>query len=249
MSNSALISIFWKLSLILQCGLVAVLIGKRSLRKFPFFGLYAVFTLFSSGFMYLLQSFQKSPAAFYLYWSFEGVGVILGFLVVYEVFGRLLMPYPALRRLASLIFQWSVMVLVLMACVVLYAQSSSDQNRFFGAIMVLEEATRIIEVGLLMFLFLFSTAFGLHWRQCDFGMALGLGIFATAELVGITMRNYWGPSFHSYFAVVRAIAFNTSLMVWAGYLLVPEKEASFAESPHRGQLEQWNQVLTEFIYQ
>jgi len=192
MSISAWISIFWKMSLLLQCGLVAVLIGKKSLRRFPFFASYASFTLFSSGVIYLLQGVSKSPFLFYLSWSFEGIGVILGFAVVYEVFEWLLRPYPALRRIALLVFQWSVIALVLMACVVLYAQSTSDQDRrFFSAVMVLEEATRVIEVGLLMFLFLFSTAFGLHWRQCVFGMALGLGIFTTAELVGITMRNFW----------------------------------------------------------
>jgi hypothetical protein len=98
-------------------------------------------------------------------------------------------------------------------------------------------------------LFLFSTAFGLHWRQCVFGMALGLGIFATVELVAITMQNYWGVAVTNSFSVVRSIAFNVSLVVWAGYLLAPEKESRPAEAAHHGQLEQWNQALTEFIYQ
>ncbi|HXB21394.1 MAG TPA: hypothetical protein VNV88_08435 [Candidatus Solibacter sp.] len=247
MSHNALISAFWILSLVLNCGLVAVLMGKGSLRKFPFFGTYAIFTLFASGLLYLVQGFRVTY--FYTYWICEGVSVILGFAVVYEVFGRLLTPYPALRRLALSIFQWSILVLVLMGCVVVYAQSGAQQNKFVAAVMVVEEATRIIEVGLLMFLFLFSTAFGLHWRQSVFGMALGLGIFATVELVGIAMRNYWGAAIHSSFAVVRAVAFNISLMVWAGYLLAREKETSPVEAAHRGQLEQWNQVLTEFIYQ
>jgi hypothetical protein len=249
MSHNALSSVFWVLSLVLNCGLVAVMVGKGSLRRFPFFGAYALFTLFANGLLYLVRVQGLNDIYFYAYWICEGVGVILGFAVVYEVFGKLLMPYPALRRLALSIFQWSTMVLVLMGCVVLYAQSAAEQNKFAAAIMVVEEATRIIEVGLLMFLFLFSTAFGLHWRQCVFGMALGLGIFATVELVGITMRNYWGAGLNSSFSVVRALAFNISLMVWAGYLLAREKEASLVEAAHRGQLEQWNQVLTEFIYQ
>jgi asparagine N-glycosylation enzyme membrane subunit Stt3 len=160
------------------------------------------------------------------------------------------MPYPALRRMALSIFQWSTLGLILMGCVVLlYAESAAAKDKLSAAVMVVEEATRIIEVGLLMFLFLFSTAFGLHWRQCVFGMALGLGIFATVELIALTMRNYWGEGLNISFSVVRAVAFNISLMVWAGYLLAREKETSPVEVAHRGQLEQWNQVLTEFIYQ
>jgi hypothetical protein len=249
MSHNALSWAFWVLSQVLNGGLVAVLLGKGSLRRFPFFGAYAVFTLFANVLLYLVRVQGLKDIYFYTYWICEAVGVILGFAVVYEVFGKLLTPYPALRRLALSIFQWSTIVLVLMGCVVLYAQSAAEQNKFAAAIMVVEEATRIIEVGLLMFLFLFSTAFGLHWRQCVFGMALGLGIFATAELVGITMRNYWGAALNNSFSMVRALAFSVSLMVWAGYLLVREKEASLAEAPHHGQLEQWNQALTEFIYQ
>src|SRR5438552_14449758 len=151
MSHNALISAVWVLSLVLNCGLVAVLIGKGSLRRFPFFGAYAMFTLIASGVMYLLHRFPYPY--FYTYWICEGVSVILGFAVVYEVFRRLLTPYPALRRLALLIFQWSIMVLVFMGCVVLYGQSAAEHNRFAAAVMVVEEATRIIEVGLLMFLF------------------------------------------------------------------------------------------------
>ena len=252
MSSSVLSSALWVLSLVLNGGLVAVLAATRSLGKFPFFGTYAVFTLVSNGVLYVVHRLPVSGhpfTYFYTYWVFEGVSVVLGFSVVYEVFGRLLTPYPALRRLALLIFQWSVLVLVLMGFVVLYAQPAVDYSRLGAAIRVVDEATRIIEVGLLMFLFLFSTAFGLHWRQCVFGMALGLGIFATVELIGITMQNYLGEALNNSFPMVRAIAFNISLLVWAGYLLAPEKEVSPAEAPHHGQLEQWNQALTEFIYQ
>lgn len=247
MSPKALIWIFWVVSLVLNCGLVAVLIRKGSLRKFPFFGAYAIFTLSASGLCYLVRGF--STVYLYTYWICEAAGVILGFAVVYEVFGKLLTPYPALRRMALSIFQWSTLALILMGCVVLYAQSAAAGDKLSAAVMVVEEATRIIEVGLLMFLFLFSTAFGLHWRQCVFGMALGLGIFATVELIALTMRNYWGEGLNISFSVVRAAAFNISLMVWAGYLLAREKAASSVEAAHRGQLEQWNQVLTEFIYQ
>jgi hypothetical protein len=249
MTHMSLSSALWILSLLLNSSLLAALLGKGSLRRFPFFAGYAAYTLFANGLLYLLKVKASPFTYFCTYWSNEALGLILGFAVVYEIFGKLLTPYPALRRLALLIFQWSILVLVLMACVVLYAQSSADNYRVVTAVMVLEEATRIIEVGLLMSLFLFSTAFGLHWRQCVFGMALGLGIFATAELVAITMRNFWGPTFTAQFSVVRVIAFNISLLMWTGYLLVPEKEARASESPAHSHLEQWNQALTEFIYQ
>jgi hypothetical protein len=246
MPNDPLVLSLWVGSLVLQSGLVAVLLGKKLVSKFPFFGAYSVFTLLTSGILYLVR---EPETYFYVYWVSEGVGVILGFAVVYEVFRKLLVPYPALRRLAFLIFQWSVLVLVLLGCIVIYAQSSAEQSKLAAGVMIVEEATRIIEVGLLMFLFLFSTAFGLHWRQSVFGMALGLGIFATVELVSITMRSYWGVTVNHALSLVRSTAFNISLMVWVGYLLAPEAETVETEVPHRAQLEQWNRALTEFIHQ
>jgi len=250
MANSSLVSGFWITGLILNCGLVAVLIGKGSLRRFPLFGAYSIFALAGSVAMYLLHEFHAPYLLyFYTYWIREGIAVLLGLAVVYEIFKNLFIPYPALRRLAKLVFQWAVMVLVLMGLVVVYAQSATTQSSLARVVMVIEEATRIIEVGLLMFLFLFSTAFGLHWRQYVFGIALGLGIFTTVELVGVTMRIYWGAAADHIFAMVRTIAFTLSLMLWVGYLLVPELETVETEVPHRGQLEQWNRALTEFIYQ
>ncbi len=237
--------------MVLNFGLVAVLVGTKYLLRFPLFGAYAVFTFVTSIVLYcmVLQHLVRTHSYFYAYWIFEGISLILGLAVVFEIFGRLLTPYPALRRLALLIFRWSTIALVVMGCLVLYAQSVAAIDWSATLVQVMEEAVRVIEVGLLMFLFLFSTAFGLHWRQSLFGMALGLGILTTIELIIITVRNFRGPVFNEAFSVLRGIAFNISLIVWAGYLLVPESETDLATPSHHGQLEQWNQALTEFIYQ
>jgi hypothetical protein len=247
MSNDRFITGLWIASLGLHSGMTVVLIGKKLLGRFPLFSAYAIFTLAASIANYFLYRFQNTY--FYTYWLSEGVAVILGLGVVYEIFRQLFAPYPALRRLASMIFQWAVLVLILLGVIVVYFHTSIEQNRMAAAVMVVEEATRIVEVGLLMFLFAFSGAFGLHWRQSVFGMAVGLGVFTAVELVGVTMRSYWGATTAQIFAAVRGIAFNISLMIWLGYLLAPEAETVETEVPHRGQLEQWNQALTEFIYQ
>jgi hypothetical protein len=247
MSSDLFITDLWIGSLVLHSGMVAVLVGKRLFKRFPLFGAYAVFTLLSSTTMYFMR--QSTNAYFYAYWCSEAIAVLLGFAVLYEVFRELFTPYPALRRLASLVFQWAVIVLIVLGLVVVYSHTSTEQNRLAAGVRVVEEATRIVEVGLLMFLFAFSGAFGLHWRQSVFGIAVGLGVFTTVELVGVTMRSSWGVTPREIFAAVRVVAFNISLLVWLGYLLAPEAETSSTELPHRGQLEQWNQALTELIYQ
>jgi RsiW-degrading membrane proteinase PrsW (M82 family) len=118
-----------------------------------------------------------------------------------------------------------------------------------SAVLVTEETARILEVGLLVFLFVFSRAFGLHWRQSVFGIALGLGVFTSVELAGVALQTHIGPGAYQAFNLARALSFNVSLLIWMGYILAPERMTSTAELPQRAQLEQWNQAIMELIHQ
>lgn len=240
----------WTAALVLQAALVAVLVSKKMWRRFPIFVAYSVA---SFGFDLALYSIYQSPLSrstyMDVYWVNEGAGLVLGLAVVYEIFNQLLGPYLALRKLAGQIFQVAIAFLVVLGCIVVYAQPLGEHNHVQAAFMVVEQATRILEVGLLLFLFLFASAFGLHWRQYMFGIALGLGVFAAVELVAITMRVEFGVTANPIFNIVRTVSFNSSLLIWIGYILAPELAAAPSEMPKRAQLEQWNRAIMELIYQ
>lgn len=231
----------------LQAVLCTVLVSKKIWRQFPVFAGYSVFCLFQALLCYTIRGV---PILFtYVYWTCESVGLILGLAVIYEVFVKVLVPYPALHKLASAAFRWTLVLLLLASASVVYFHSPVEGSRFFAAFVVLEQATRIAEVGLVVFLFSFLRVFGLHWRQYIFGIALGLGLFTTVELVGITMRAYFGIPISPMFNAVRSLAFDCSLLIWIGYLLAPERVTSTAEMPKRAQLEQWNHAIMELINQ
>ncbi len=186
---------------------------------------------------------------FYTYWIAEAVGIVLGLAVVYEVFRHLFSIHGALLRLASLTFRIAAIVLVLAGLIAFLMQSSSNFTNLSRAINSMEQAARIIEVGLMMILFICSTAFGLHWKQAEFGIALGLGFFAAIELSAVTLRPLVGPSHVAPLDIARSLAFDSSLVVWLGYLLAPEKKSSGANAPQQDQLEQWNQAIRKLISQ
>lgn len=239
----------WFAALLLQAILAGVLLSKKMWRKFPVFVCYSVASFLLTGLLYLLYVLSFSRITYSrVYWLSEALGLFLGLGVVWEIFRHLLDPYPALRRLAAQIFRGAVVFLILLGCVVIYAQPFGDPNRVRTALFVTEEAVRILEVGLLLFLFLFASVFGLHWRQYVFGIALGLGIFVTVELVAVTMRVQFGPAAVSIFRIVRTVSFNSSLFIWIAYILAPELAVNPAEVPKRAQLEQWNKAVTELIY-
>lgn len=229
-------------------GLLAITLAvKRIWRQFPFFAGYVWFNFAMSIAEYVLL--KDRATYFYAYWIGEAVGIGLGLAVVYEVFRHLFSIHGALQRLATLTFRIAAVVLVLAGLIAFFMQSSSNFTSLGKVINSMEQAARIIEVGLLMILFICSTAFGLHWKQAEFGVALGLGLFAAIELLAVTLRPLLGPNHSATLDIARVLAFDTSLVVWLSYLLVPEKVSSGAEAPKQAQLEQWNQAIRELISQ
>jgi len=175
--------------------------------------------------------------------------LILGLALVYEIFVHLFSAQPGLRKMAALIFRVVVVLLVLLACAVVYLKGplvTPHGKGGMSSLLILEEAARILQVGLIVSLFLFSSAFGLHWRQHVFGIALGLGISTVVGLVAVTMTQL-APLFARSFSFAHVISFDFSILIWLGYLALPERIKSCADVPHPAQLEQWNQAVMELI--
>jgi hypothetical protein len=234
---------------VLQLPLAAAVIGKRLWRSFPVFAAYSLTNLIATVVLYTTLKINPSSYVYaYGYWVFEGIAVVLGFGVVYEVFRELLAPYAALRRIAAGAFRWVLAGLILLACIVAYARPSG-LSPLRAAVEIPEEAARVVEVGLLVFLFGFSRVFGLHWRQNIFGIALGLGVFTSVELAAVAMHTHIGLAAYQGLNLARALSFNASLLIWMGYILAPERITSTAQLPQRAQLEQWNQAIMELIHQ
>jgi len=231
-------------SIVLQVLLAMVVLTKRTWRSYPAFSAYVFFSAFEAAVIYVLR--HRGIAYFYPFFVCEAIGIVLGLAVVREVFTNLFSPHPALRRLATVTFRVAVAALVVLACAVFYAESGNALG-FAKGIMLAEEAARIVELGVIMFLFLSSSAFGLHWRQHEFGIALGLGTCAAVELFNVTLIPHVSKDAAQIFDLVRSLSFDLSLFIWLGYLLVPERATSSAEIPKQDQLEQWNQAVMELI--
>jgi hypothetical protein len=244
-----LVNDVWTIGIALQVLLGVVLLYRRTWRKLPIFAAYAFFNLFEAAIAYsVFSAYGNGLAYFYVYCVCEAISKLLGFAVVYEIFTGLFSTHHALRRLATTVFAGAVVLLVVLGAIVIYAQPQADRNAFESAVIVIAEATRIVEVGLLMFLFLFSSAFGLHWRGHIFGIALGLGLFAAVDLVNVTLRSYFGSGAADILNLAGVAVFCLSILMWTIYLWAPERVADSHEIPERAQLEQWNQAVMELIH-
>jgi len=247
MSAGLIVNFLWITGIVLQVCLAGVLFYRKTWRQFPLFTAYVLLNL---GHGVIGLATYKTPwLYFYVYWIGESASILLGFLVVYEVFKSIFIGHLGLRKIAKSIFGVSLAALIGIAVFILAHEGQSFSHNVSRSVMVLEEATRTIEVGLLVVLFTCAGAFGLHWRQSVFGVAVGLGIFVSVELIAVTMRSQTSASLHSSLAVVRALAYTASQVVWVTYMLLPEQAADESQLPQRGQLEQWNQAILELIHQ
>lgn len=245
-SLAASINGLWLASLALDGFLLAVLIVKRMWGRFPWFTAYCAWNLLGNALLYI---FSRKPDVYMLLYPIgESISILLGLAIVYEVFKQLLSMHTALRRLATMVFRGVAVLLLLLAGAVIYAHLPINFVEVRTALMIMEEAARVLEVGLLLFLFIFSSTFGLHWRQHEFGIALGLGILAAAKLTGVTVLQY-AISAGGIFNLAFMLTMDLSYLIWTGYLLVPERIATAAVVPDRKQLEQWNEAIMELIHQ
>jgi hypothetical protein len=234
----------WLGCIILQSLLALLLLTKKTWRTYLVFTVYVFFSLFEA--VSLLVVAHNMQLYGYVFWVCETIGILLSLAVVREVFTSLFSPHPALRKLATLIFRVAVVALLTLAGGVIYA-NYGDARSYSSALLLAEQAARIIEVGSIMFLFLSSSAFGLHWRQNLFGIALGLGMVSAVELITVSLVGHVRPSVVPIFNFVRVLSFGVSLLIWLRYLLVPERTTSSVEIPKQDQLEQWNQAVMELI--
>ena len=247
----------WVAASVLQFLLVTVLVFRRTWKKFPVFTAYAAFNLFEAGVTFAVS--KNGMLYFFTYWACQAVATILGLAVVYEVFNALFSTHAALRKIARLIFSRGVILLILLGLLVMASELSLINNfsinsfsggmvLFSRVVMVVAEASRFVEMGLLVVLFLFSSAFGLHWKAHVFGIALGLGVFVAVDLVNVTLRTHLATGAPAdILSMARGGAFCISVFLWTAYLYQPEHVVASDEVPRTAQLEQWNQAVMELI--
>jgi hypothetical protein len=246
----SLVSALWLTGMGLQIVLGVVLITKKSWRKFPVFTAFCIVSMISDVGLYALIKSSVGPVKYKYGYAFdETVTSLLGLGVVYEIFTKLFAPYAALRKMAKLFFQWGLAALVLLDICVAYSHNAINVTSITETTVVLQQVTCILVVGLLLFVFLFATAFGLHWRQSVFGIALGLGISQAVELIGITVVAHFGKAVMPEFNIVNSVTFSSVLLVWMSYFLMPERIENRNAAFKLPQLEQWNQAIMELIRQ
>ena len=220
----------WLGGIALQGALAAVVLLRKVWRELPFFAIYFLSNLTLGCLLYLMAIVHLSRNVyFYSHWSSQCVVLILGLGVVFEIFNHLFAPYAGLKKTVRMVFTCVALLLMVCAAVVMVARPGGEPG-VSALFLAAEEAFRLLEVGLVALLFLSADLFGLPWRRSEFGIALGMGIYAISDLVTTSLRAYFGSSAMYALNIGTMLAFDFSLLIWISYLS-PRQELSFLTHP------------------
>lgn len=181
---------------------------------------------------------------FYSYWVSYAACAVAIFFVVQEVFKRVMEPVPGLRRLGLLAFRWIsiVSIVVCVGAIALPATlAAANGDRIGPLCLQTARCVSVMELCLLAFLALSIHALGRSFRSRVFGIGLGFGIQAAADLIFTALAVRY-PGLSSSAALSLQIVTSLVLLTFAVYFVVPEPaaERNLIVLPPQSMLARWN---------
>ena len=239
MSTSHIIDFLWYTQTVLQAAVATVLWKRKLHKQFPVFFVYLVAQIVM--FAALLPFRAHYLWFFWMYWMGAALNAVLGFKIIHEIFLDVFRPYHTLKDLGTVVFKWAGVVLLLASVIVAFS-TTSDRDPLGNAVTSLQRSVRLVQVGLILFLLLFSRFLGVSRRQLSFGISLGFGVFAGIELMLLALDS-GGLLRDNRFNLANMGAYNVSILIWLGYSLARGGIRHSAANPL--QTQRWEHGLSE----
>jgi hypothetical protein len=231
----------WCAQPILQ-SVVAVILWRRKLNKqFPAFFTFLLAQVVNFAILFPLWCTDRGSIYFWLFWLGEAVNAFLGFKVIHEIFIDVFRPYHTLKDLGTLLFKWAGVVMLLVSVIVAFS-NSYDTYPLVHAVTTLQRSVRVVQLGLILFMLLFSSFLGVSRKQISFGISLGFGLFAGVELVLMAL-NSGGYVKSANLDLINMITYNLAVFVWLGYSL--SRKAVRELAVNHLQTQRWEQGLSD----
>jgi hypothetical protein len=246
--SQSVVFYLWCAQPILQ-SVVAIIMWRRKLHKqFPVFFWFLLAQVLNFAVIFPLWRASNNnwiPGTYRLYftlfWFGEAVNAVLGFKVIHEIFIDVFRPYHTLKDLGTLLFKWAGVVMLLVSVVVAFS-NSFDQSLLVHAVTTLQRSVRIVQIGLILFMLLFSSFLGVSRKQISFGISLGFGLFAGVELMLMAL-NSGGLVKPSHLNLINMATYLVAIFVWFGYSL--SRNAVRAAATNHLQTQRWEQGLAD----
>jgi hypothetical protein len=86
-----------------------------------------------------------------------------------------------------------------------------------AAVLAFDRSVRLMECGLFVLLMLLCRSLRNCWRQHAFGIALGFGIFASIEVILVSVVMRYGDRSGALVSIIKSSAYNLVTVLWILY--------------------------------
>jgi hypothetical protein len=232
---------------------LAVIFWKKGLhRRFPatsaYLTLRAVLTLLLLAILKVQalpwgQSHHLLVLYFYGYFAMYAACAVLLYFICIEIFRSALAAFPAILKVAIVVFRWAAAVAVIVSLT-----SIPYTNNIFSMISNISyyglmRSVSVLELCLLAFLGLSMNALRMSVRDKAFGIALGFGIMSTGEFVASCLSSHLKSANDPVQFLCESLLL-VALTVWLVYCFVPEPTPKPILMPASSAIYRWNEIAT-----
>ena len=191
-----------------------------------------------------------TPKAFWhVLWSGLLIESLVKFVLIGELFLHMFGPYPSIAKLGKVLIRGTGVVLVFVAA--LAAGFSQTANAYFlvSGSHLLEQTVYIIELGLLLFIFVFSAYFRLGAERTDRGICIGLAISASVQLaIWAFAAGNLSAQVSVRLDLLNMATYHLCVLIWGYYLFVPGRLTARATvALPENNLALWNRELERLL--
>jgi hypothetical protein len=193
------------------------MVHRKLHRVFPRFFSYILFQILKSGVLLLTYHYYEQ-AYFDAYWTGSAISVILAATVMDEILLHVFKEYGGAQNLGAVIFRWACGLLFLLAVVTAVTGQQNSADRVVAMVLTFDRSIRVMQCGLFCLLLILCRLLKNCWRQQVFGIALGFGVFASIEMILVSVAMSYGGSAGPAISLVKSAAYNVVTILWIAYL-------------------------------
>ena len=183
----------------------------RFLAKYVLFYSYVGFVLCLSSVRLVIYCVEPT---FYrsFYWHTQSLSVLVGCMVVWEIYRRALGRFPGAARMARNLL---LLLLLIVVGKVLANTPNVLAGWLTGTTAELERNLRAVQAVLLMGLLGVIASYRIPLGRNVWGMILGYGLFLGTSVINLTLRILLGDSFQIVWQYLQPLFYLSVLCVWS----------------------------------
>jgi|SRR5438067_8959065 len=158
---------------------------------------------------------------FYAYWSASACSVVFSLVLLRSIFLTVLQGYSPLSRLRR--FGYEAVLLACWALALLVAFHNDHVRTVRQLIFDAHLAVSFTAVGMFVFVVGSSMLLGIRWASGICGIALGVGLLGTTDLIVFALLSHGHLSSNTVASWIQVLAYNCGMGIFAFYF-VPKRE-------------------------